>query len=145
MVGKWKRSKSPRPTPPVCKKAEPGPTTIGAPCPPISLNVGIAIAEFLHSGTTINATTGAVATKDLAASTWRSTSVVLGLDIVAIIEHDNIQKVFRAAGEIQQSGLLIGTFGWPTTPNDSCPRFDTGPLTTDIIPGPGRVTIRWTG
>jgi hypothetical protein len=142
MVAKFSRSKTPHPTPPVCKASEPNPTPDLDACVPTNVLIAITILGFNSDGTIVNGAGGSSGTNGGAGTVWESHSVVLGLDIVAQIQRGTLPERWIPSAVVTTplgSVHLMGSGMFDAAP---CPPFRSQELTRPLVPGPGTITLQ---
>jgi hypothetical protein len=138
---KFSRTKTPHPTPPVCKGTIPDPDPDVDACLPTNVQVTITITDFDNGGTIVNGTGQVAGTNGGAGTIWGSTSVVLGLDVVWAIEHGELPPTAIPSARVTDQLGTVHLMGSMIAPRPPCPPFHTGPLTAPLIPGPGHITL----
>ena len=141
MPSKFSRSKIPHPTPPVCKASQPDPSPDIDPCIPTNVQIAVTIKDFNNVGQQVNGAGTITGSNGGSGTVWQSTSVVLGLDIVASIEGRPFPDPFQVFALLRESDgtpHLMASGLWPGQP---CPPFHAGPFERPLVPGPGNITL----
>ncbi len=141
MVAKFKRTKIPHPTPPVCKGTIPNPTPDPNVCLPTITQIAITITDFNSDGTIVNGGGLATGNNGGGGTIWGSTSVVLGLDVVAAIERGDLPNRWIPSALVRTPLGVTHLMGSGIFPGTDCPPFKTGPMTRPLVPGPGTITL----
>jgi len=141
MPTKFAQSKTPHPTPPVCKGTIPSPTTDLDPCDPEILSGALVMEDILVDGEPTTMATGFSAVREPGTQIWRCETRVALVALRLFIEINFSRTAWRFIGEC--SGLVTDpiTIFQSYVAIPPCPPLVLGPGIGHNSDGPERITL----